>query len=160
MISSKEALLSPNSLKLVIEGADLHQKDLRGRTVLFEAMCSGHSVKFIRYLLSLGRIDLASRDYHGKTARDYAENLNAKGYIDAIDDYVLDTLKSTNVKTLQSWILKGYDHILDIIKGQSKAALDLRERLENSRLMKPVNNFIAEIPKLEVLSKSEDIPTL
>lgn len=151
MISSIEGLQNPTSLKLVIEKADLSQKDLQGRTVLYEAMCSGHSAKFVHYLLSSGRIDIATRDYHGKTARDYAESLNSKDYVDTIDCYVLDVLNTRDVKTPRRWILKGYDHILDIIKGQNKKALDLSEKLENSRLMKPVKHFISEIPKLEVL---------
>ena len=151
MISSKESLQNPKSLKSVIEKADLSQKDLRGRTVLYEAMYCGHSPKFVQYLLSSGRIDIATRDYHGKTARDYAESLNSKDYVDAIDCHVLDVLNKRDVKTPRGWILKGYDHILDIIKRQNKKALDLRQKLENSRLMKPVNNFITEILKLEVL---------
>ena len=141
---------NPNSLNLVIEKADLSQKDLRGRTVLYEAMRSGHSVKFIHDLLGSGRIDIAPRDYHGKTARDYAESLNSEEYVDTIDCYVLDVLNTRDIKTTRDWILKGYDHILDVIKGQNKKALDLREKLENSRLMKPVNNFLTEIPKIEV----------
>ena len=150
MISSKEGLHNPNALKLVVQKADLHYKDLKGRTILYEAMQAGHSVQFIHHLLSLGRIDISTRDCHGKTARDYADSLNMDDYIDAIDSHVINVLKSRDLETPRNWVLKGYDHILDVIEGTSKNALDLQERLENSRLMKPVKNLIAEIPKLEV----------
>ena len=149
-MSSKEGIQNSNDLKLVVQTANLHQKDLKGRTVLYEAMQAGHTVHFLHYLLSLGRIDISVRDCHGKTARDYAVNLSINDYIDAIDYHVIDVLKSRNLEAPRNWVLKGYDHILDVIESTSKSAMDLQERLQNSRLMKPVKNFIAKIPKLEV----------
>jgi ankyrin repeat protein len=100
----------------VLKGSDLTARDNTGQTILHVAVSTNQSDTIVRHILQCG-VDLASRDCHGRTARDLAEKLNRPKYVRLIDDFVIKLVKDKKFEQVEKLILTNYDHILDISEG-------------------------------------------
>lgn len=97
----------------VLKGSDLTARDNTGQTILHVAVSTKQSESTFKLLLTCG-VDIAARDYHGRTARDLAEKLNSPNYVKYIDEHVIKLVKTKEFDQIEKLILHSYDHILDI----------------------------------------------
>lgn len=97
----------------ILIASDISVRNQHGQTLLFKAIECDYSEVFIRALFKYG-VDIAARDRKGRTAYDYADYLKKTKYFDVLDDYIICLLKEARVDLVESLLLQGYDHILDI----------------------------------------------
>ena len=77
----------------ILQGSDLAARNTEGQTILFEAIAREEPEEIISAILSAG-VNVASRDMHGMTARDFAVRLQRPNYVKLIDNHVLKLIKS------------------------------------------------------------------
>ena len=129
-------------------------KDQHGQTLLFKAIACDYSELFIRTLFKYG-IDIAARDRKGRTAHDYAESLKKTKYFEILDDYVISLLKEGRVDLLETLLLQGYDHILDITDSRGFNIFQIiNENCISSK--DDILTFLGKIPSVQV--KFTDLP--
>lgn len=123
-------------------------RNQNGETILFKAMLCDYSESFIRTLFKYG-VDIAARDRQGRTAHDYAEYLKKTKYFGVLDDYIVSLVKEARVDLLETLLLQGYDHILDITDSRGFNIFQIvGESCKSSK--KEVVSFLERIPSIQV----------
>lgn len=109
----------------VLEASDLSARNSEGQTIVYEAIARDFSENFIISLFKYGA-NIASRDKHGRTARDYAESIDKPHYCRLIDTCVVEMVKECNMEGVEELLRHGYDHLLDVRdKDTSNSIVDI-----------------------------------
>ena len=134
----------------VIRSSNLRRTNHKGQTILFEAIKEGMSIEFVKGLLKRG-VDITWRDYKGRTARDFAEDMLGEEYIEVLDRHVLQVVRERNLKKLYYFITRGYDHLSSIIYSSNNAeALEIAHDLREKRSYKEIVDLLDVTVNLQV----------
>ena len=117
----------------ILRYSDMKARNSSGQTMLYEVISKSESEALAKFLLQLGT-DVSYRDWAGRTARDYAEHLNKPKYCELIDNYVLDLVRNENYDVIESYFLRGYDHVTNINNEDGESAFKIAEQLKTNRM--------------------------
>ena len=99
--------LRPHENKTVIrvlQGSNLSARNTLGQTILFEAMARDEPEDIISAILA-GGVNVAARDVHGSTARDFATKLQKPNYVRLIDNHVLKLIKNKDFLKVRKYFI-------------------------------------------------------
>ena len=117
--------------------------------MLFEAIKHRLHVTVAKAIIQYG-VSVASRDYKGRTARDYAEELGESDYVTLIEEHVLNVINERNVDYVERLVMMSYDHVTDLVRPERPGNEKLCERLAENRLYKEMAKCLDSIPRLQV----------
>ncbi|CAD5119108.1 DgyrCDS7752 [Dimorphilus gyrociliatus] len=143
VLTGPPKLLDYKIIQAVLRQSNTLIKDQDGQNILFTAMKENFPAAVLKDILSY-RADLAERDFKGRTPRDFAAELSRDDYIEAIDEYVLETILKRDLESLENWVLKGYNYIYAALESNSTLANEVKSELEG-RLFKETAKFIRQI---------------
>ena len=110
----------PRNLRItyrILKDCDLSIRNREGQTIIHQAILRKCPGEFVATLLRYGA-NIALRDVNGQTARDLAEGLGLIKYVNVIDEFVYNTLRTADTEIsadrLDTWICQGYEHIVDV----------------------------------------------
>ena len=148
----------PDSFAIVhriLRDSDLSKRNHKGQTIAFEALKQGNSKEFLLDLLHYG-VDLAARDYVGRTVRDLAESLELDKHVACIDAYIFEIMRNKDVAKLEDLVLKGYNHITDILMSDDPVPLKLRDKFDDDRFYRQMGKYVESIPKIQVYANNSN----
>lgn len=142
----------PPSISIVhriLRGSDLSRRNHKGQNILFEAIREKMTASFMENLLQYGA-DLAARDHYGRTACDYAEEHEHDECIACFDDYVFDLMVKRNLDEVQGLVLRGYDHIWDLLIREESRVARLNAQFDDDHIYQKIGHYVKGIPKIQV----------
>lgn len=101
---------------------------------MYEAITHKASPQLVQFLFKRG-INIAARDKYGRTARDFASLSNRHKYVKLIDQYVADLVKNCDIPGIESLILHGYDHIMDVTDEKEELGMMNLAKLTGSEIL-------------------------
>lgn len=116
---------------------------------MFEAISQQLPPEIITALCTYGA-DISSRDKRGRTARDYAKLLGNASYVDAIDTFLLETIRSKDGTKVEGWVLRSYDHVTDVARQECALTKKIREQIEHDWTMKEMGRLLENVSKIQV----------
>ncbi|XP_076443630.1 uncharacterized protein LOC143282063 [Babylonia areolata] len=149
----------------ILQGSDLSARNAQGQTVLFEAISREEPEEIVNAILNAG-VNVASRDMHGMTARDWAARLQRPDYVRMIDSHVLKLIKSKEFLKVEQLILEDYDHLGDIKDKNGLLAVDFakkhstRQLVEIVRLQQPIQAYVARVFRAVEENNQSDLQRL
>ncbi|XP_035829763.1 uncharacterized protein LOC101849275 [Aplysia californica] len=117
----------------ILEGADVSVRNSLGQTLLFQAIATEESLETVAILLRKG-VNIGARDNLGRTARDFAENLQKPGYIKAIDEQVIQFVKKKDFPQIERLLLEGYDHLTDLKDSHGRSIVDIAKKFSSRQI--------------------------
>lgn len=134
----------------ILVDSDLTRRNSRGQTILLEAMRERLPPAFLDALLRYG-VDLSSRDYLGRSPRDYAAALARDDYVHWVDGHVTGAVFRRDTARVLGWIEHGYDHVMHVLQHATDGSgRKLMQKLTEDQCMKRTAAAINTIPKVKV----------
>ncbi|CAG5118766.1 unnamed protein product, partial [Candidula unifasciata] len=126
----------PKDLRIIhriLQHTDVSVKNYLGQTLLFQSVSSEESCDTVDFLLRQG-VSISARDKLGRTARDFAQTLGRKKYIQAIDGHVIKLIKVNNFSQIEELVLGNYDHIDDITDRVGRPAIKIAKNASSKQV--------------------------
>ena len=134
----------------ILAGSDLTCRNSRGQTALFEATRERLPVGFLDCLVRYG-VSLVSRDYLGRSPRDYAAALARDEYMHWDDGHVTGADFRCDGERVLGWIVNGYDHVMHVLQhATDELGHRLMDKLVADQCMRRTAAAINTIPKVKV----------
>jgi len=134
----------------ILAGSDLTRRNSRGQTALFEAMRERLPIGFLNSLVRYG-VSLVSRDYLGRSPRDYAAALARDDYVHWVDGHVTGAVFRRDTERVLGWIVNGYDHVMHVLQhATDERGHRLMDKLAADQCMRRTAAAINTIPKVKV----------